>query len=175
MKIWSAFQGHNLLKTMRKTGKDGCIAKRIKSIFKILEKKPKNGTHLKKEENGIVTMQELVLLSPYRAYAQYAMPNSSALNVPFIAPKIALTSNMLNEHAINEQEKEVYNLTVEEFGVYYANDILVSNCDTAYDAIKTALIDKTLNINTKQSDAVAGMIAKQRRIISNARNSVYNA
>lgn len=175
LKIWNAFQGHNILKTMQKIGKDGYIAKRIKSIFKRLEKKPKNGTHLKKVENGTVTMQELVLLSPYSAYAQYAMRNLSALNVPFIAQKIALTSNMLNEHAKNEQEKEVYNLTVEEFGVYYANDILVSNCDTLYDAVKTALIDKTLNINTKQSDAVAAMIGKQRRIINKARESVYNS
>ena len=40
--------------------------------------------------------------------------------------------------------KEVFNLTVKDFGVYYANDILVSNCDTAYDAVNAAFIDKII-------------------------------
>ena len=38
----------------------------------------------------------------------------------------------------------VYNLTVEGYGVYYANGILVSNCDTAADAVRIALMDKML-------------------------------
>lgn len=40
--------------------------------------------------------------------------------------------------------EEVYNLTVDVYGVYYVNDILASNCDVTYDAIKLALIDKSL-------------------------------
>ena len=46
--------------------------------------------------------------------------------------------------------------------------------DTIADAIKIALIDKTLILNTKQNDQVAAMIGKQQRIITNARKSLYN-
>lgn len=40
--------------------------------------------------------------------------------------------------------KEVFSLTVETYGVYYCNGVLVRNCDTLYDACKLALIDKAL-------------------------------
>ena len=49
------------------------------------------------------------------------------------------------DHAQAElQTAVVYNLTVEGYGVYYANGILVSNCDTATDAVRIALMDKML-------------------------------
>ncbi len=51
-----------------------------------------------------------------------------------------------------ETIKPVYNLTVDIHGVYYANDILVSNCDTAYDAIKLTLIDKDPTIVGLKTD-----------------------
>ncbi len=47
-----------------------------------------------------------------------------------------------NEYSI----KPVYAITVEKYGVYYCNGILLRNCDTVYDAIKIALIDKTIYI-----------------------------
>lgn len=50
----------------------------------------------------------------------------------------------------NGDIKEVFNLTVEPFGVYYANGILVSNCDTAYDAVRVAFIEKTVYSMTNQ-------------------------
>jgi len=50
----------------------------------------------------------------------------------------------------NGDMKEVFNLTVEPYGVYYANNILVSNCDTLADAIKFGLIDKTIITLTEQ-------------------------
>lgn len=59
-------------------------------------------------------------------------------------------------HYAEETIRPVYNLTVEKFGVYYVNNILVSNCDTAYDAVKIALIDKTFNtlIESSKDDAI---------------------
>ncbi len=39
-------------------------------------------------------------------------------------------------------QQAVYNITVEDAGVYYANNILVSNCDNLADAVKLALIDE---------------------------------
>lgn len=64
-------------------------------------------------------------------------------------PKACHLKNTIPKHA---QEsvldcggiKEVFNLTVDIYGVYYANGILVSNCDVTYDAVKMALIDKNL-------------------------------
>ena len=56
---------------------------------------------------------------------------------------------------VNERHghyEDVYNLTVEGVGVYYANNILVSNCDTVYDAIQIALADKTLYNQFKPDD-----------------------
>ncbi len=46
--------------------------------------------------------------------------------------------------------------------------------DTLADAIKIALIDKTLNFNTKQNDNIAVMIAKTKRNTQKARESLYN-
>ena len=52
---------------------------------------------------------------------------------------------------IQSSIRKVYSLTVKDYGVYYCNGILVSNCDTLYDACKIALIDKTL-YNQEKSD-----------------------
>jgi hypothetical protein len=48
--------------------------------------------------------------------------------------------------------KAVYNLTVNKMHVYYANNILVSNCDTMYDAINLGLITKTIVNMAKKKD-----------------------
>jgi predicted phage terminase large subunit-like protein len=45
--------------------------------------------------------------------------------------------------------------------------------DTLADAIKIALIDKTLTFNTKQNDDFAAMITKKSRAFNEARNKLY--
>jgi hypothetical protein len=47
--------------------------------------------------------------------------------------------------------------------------------DTVSDAIKLALIDKTLIINNNQYDKTAAIIRKNQRIISEARKNIYNS
>ena len=82
--------------------------------------------------------------------SKYSMnDNSLVLSVPNNLLQEDLKQNTVmtiveREFTEEENVKPVYNLTVEHDHVYYANNILVSNCDTMYDAIKLALIDKTV-------------------------------
>jgi hypothetical protein len=88
--------------------------------------------------------------------------------------------DIIEQHAqVPAQEdldmKKVYNLKVEPYGVYYANGILVSNCDTAADAIKIALIDKAIisaHVNvvdyTKMAQELTGHQFKINRLRQNA-------
>jgi len=90
-----------------------------------------------------------------------------------IAQKYVSMSNMQNERAKDEPLRKVFNLTVEHFGVYYANNILVSNCDTAYDAIKIALIDKTLKPTAVKDNQIAAKIMGNHKAISRARENTH--
>ena len=63
--------------------------------------------------------------------------------------------------------KEVFNLTVETYGVYYANGILVSNCDNAYDAIKIALIEKTMYCVDKKSETRKQILSGMTKSFNN--------
>jgi len=46
-------------------------------------------------------------------------------------------------------------------------------CDTAYDAIKIALIDKSLNADTKQTSIIAATILQKQKSIQRARSALY--
>ena len=63
-----------------------------------------------------------------------------------------------------EPKQKVYNLTVEPYGVYYANNILVSNCDTVADAVRLALVDKAVYSNDTKSE----QIKENMRILNNS-------
>lgn len=80
---------------------------------------------------------------------------------------------MQEERVKKEELKEVFNLTVETYGVYYVNNILVSNCDTLADAIKIALIDKTLQYKTRQNTEIAGTIMSKQKNTARLRGNVY--
>lgn len=66
----------------------------------------------------------------------------------------------------------VYNLRV-DLGVYYANGVLVSNCDTMQTAIQVALIEGTLlPRETGESDEVMRALSDQMSLISNLRQRI---
>ena len=69
--------------------------------------------------------------------------------------------------------KEVFNLTVETYGVYYVNDVLVSNCDTAADAIKIALIDKLLQTNNNKKDDTVSSLYRHEADLLDAQRTAY--
>lgn len=84
------------------------------------------------------------------------------------------TAKPVQEYAQDDTVmKEVFNLTVETYGVYYVNNILSSNCDTAYDAIKIALIDKTILYNIKQNDNTAATIMQGQKSALRARSNLH--
>ena len=49
-----------------------------------------------------------------------------------------VTTQNTQENIEEEPRKKVYNIKVEDVGVYYANGILVSNCDTLMYAIQVS-------------------------------------
>lgn len=161
LKIWSVFRISNIWKNIRYKNNFMVRALKIGKFWEKLFKKPKSGIEVKKEENGIAKILRRLFARQENSRALYAMQNSSqdqyeqnyaVLNVEELL--------MQKEPATKEQELNkvsVYNLTVEKFGVYYANDILVSNCDTFADAVKLALIDKIIyNVdNEEQSQALS--------------------
>lgn len=60
----------------------------------------------------------------------------------------------------------VYNLTVDKYGVYFANDILVSNCDTLADAVRIALIDEVVSRETIHSQNNASVVKDMMNTIN---------
>jgi len=78
-----------------------------------------------------------------------------------------LAVSRVNQAPDHYDIKQVYSLTVENYGVYYCNGILLQNCDTLYDGIKIGLIDKSLykfNSKTKSAgDDVMSAIGQQMR------------
>ena len=114
--------------------------KRIKNIWKRYDHLQKNGINLKKEESGIEKNQKnngLIL----------NLQNWFVKNVKRVLPVLNLTQDSaiiiarcgIGEKGIQKNgirlirevltREKVYNITVEDDGVFYANGILVSNCD----------------------------------------------
>lgn len=139
--IWSVYQGRNILRnTLKKLEKDVLLLNGLKDWPKI-EILQKRGTQAKKEENGIAkTLKELWNAKDKSSCASIAEGN---LKKQFFLGKIVNTVNnsadgaMINTISEKKEpvKKPVYNLTTKA-GCFYANGILVSNCDTLIDAVK---------------------------------------
>lgn len=107
------------------------------------------------EQNFVVknamegTGAETYQLTP--TFAKYAKQNlrQRSKHHPLSKENVVLK----NAH-LSCQQEPVYNITIETYGVYYANGILVSNCDTLADAIQIALIEKQIvaDHNAKHTD-----------------------
>lgn len=93
--------------------------------------------------------------------------------------KIYHQKNITPQHAVAPAQedmdiKEVFSLTVDIYGVYYCNNILLQNCDTIYDGINIGLIDKSLYglVKSKETSAaneVMSAIGQQMKRQSMAR------
>ncbi len=152
LRIWSVYHVQNMLVNIFK--KD---FKKIRNWFchhwQKLVKLQKSGTLAMKEENGIQKMLTQAFSKNHHTYVQFAKSSLMDMSHQSIVPENVITPNMQEKHEKNVQKKEVFNLTVEPYGVYYANEILVSNCDTFADAIRIALIEKTLyNLNIDKNE-----------------------
>lgn len=134
--IWSVYQGSNILNCIKKTATNGVIVKKARNILMKLENSQKNGTGLKKEEGGTAKNQKDSLKkSEKQRNALNAVGNFK------LAEKQKYATGVMTQ-TINEKSeqdlKPVYNLTIASDSVYYANRVLVSNCDTLCDAVDVA-------------------------------------
>jgi len=156
LKILSAFHVRNTLNIMHLKEKVKSVHQKNLSIWKIFERKLKSGIQVMKVSLGIVKMQKQVLTSPDLSNVKNADEKL------FERPK--MLKDVERERVINggmraikeiEERKNVFNLTIEQYGTYYAENILNSNCDTMYDAIKLALIDRTvINTHVEPKDTI---------------------
>ena len=110
------------------------VANMLKDIFKKLskDKKQKNGLHtLKKSEkrllNGINQKKDL----NGTGVTEIRSGNIQKQRYVLIAEKNLKQNEMERKNTVQNlvQIEDVYNITVENAGCYYANGILVSNCD----------------------------------------------
>ena len=62
--------------------------------------------------------------------------------------QIKNAKNTVQKNAISKviKSEKVYNLTVENAGVYYANDILVSNCDSLAILINNTIAHRKISL-----------------------------
>ncbi len=172
--ILSVFHVSNILRCMRKSASNALTRLKNLSIWQKFVNKLKNGMQALKDVNGIERMQKIAFIS---------QTNSNVWNVDCNSSQIPLSLNVAakNVNALPMQEPieklvPVYNLTVEGYGVYYANGILCSNCDTAYDAVKIALIDKVvINSSTNQVDynAIGKTMFGQQQKLDNLKAKAY--
>lgn len=134
--IWSVYQGSNILRCIKKTVKNGRKVMKPKNILRIFDHLLKRGTQAKKEENGIAKIQKNNLNDlEKQKFALNAVESFKLVEKQrFATGVMTQTINERNEQGLSP----VYNLTISDDGVYYAQDILVSNCDTLCDAVDIA-------------------------------------
>lgn len=118
---WSIFRVSNIIKFL----KIGIWKKCAKTLIK-LDIWLQSGTVLLKVKDGIVNMERNVgLIESYlKRFALFVIRNTGHLFRPGLLSVIQLLADREEEVGL----KKVYNLTTEN-GLYYANCILVSNCD----------------------------------------------
>lgn len=128
--IWNYLQVRSIFPCMQKE-----IIKKIKNkLITILIKsdtKQRNGIKAKKEKNGIKNMFLNLLKNHGNGEKKGFVSNAQKNILRKLKGKNFAVINVNGESGKDkiEENQKVYNLTVEN-GVYYANNILVSNCDS---------------------------------------------
>lgn len=139
--IWSVYLWQNILKGIFKALKKDATLQNGKNFLQRTENLQKSGIKAKKDENGIGNTQrwqwkereKLLCALTVEEHSQSATLEVEQINTEkeYVT---GATTNTTSEK--NEQDKKpVYNLTTKA-GCFYANGILVSNCDTLIDAVK---------------------------------------
>lgn len=130
--IWFFYQAVNTLNFMAKKplkfGKDLKCKKQIKEV----EKCAKSGIAQKRGEIGTQnikknTLPNFILLKYVPIAEEDLIPQTTTESRQYVD---GVEISTLKENYEEKQEKIVYNITVKA-GCYYANNILVSNCDAA--------------------------------------------
>lgn len=142
--IWSVYHLSNTLKCTKKIVANGIRRKKQKSILRKFEILQRNGTEVLKEENGTENTQEKIWKEKKKQESapiveeNLHIEESEILYMMDDGVQNAVIKYGQDYTENCEAERlPVFNLTVNG-GVYFANDILVSNCDCLTDAINIA-------------------------------------
>lgn len=130
--IWFFYHTANTLKFIAKELQRFGKGLKCKKQIKEEEKDAKSGTIQKREEIGIQNIKKNTLpnftLQKYALTAEENLiPLTTTENRQYVD---GVEISTLKENYVGKQKKRVYNITVRA-GCYYANNILVSNCDAA--------------------------------------------
>lgn len=126
---WSVYQGLNILKSIEKKIAEGVESLNKSNFYPEYESLQKNGMQAKRVELGTNSMPKKLWT---RREKQKCVPTAEGHlkhAVTQLSAKDVTTQNT-QENIEEESRKKVYNIKVKDVGVYYANGILVSNCDT---------------------------------------------
>jgi predicted phage terminase large subunit-like protein len=134
----SVYHAKNILKDIGKRlwifGKDRKCKKQMQEV----ERNVKSGTQVKKDISGIQSIRKNISnLSCKNKYANRAVKSSEHLQTQDIKQCATNVEIESCTSSLDNQKKIVYNIQTEA-GCYYANGILVSNCDTLCDAVDVA-------------------------------------
>lgn len=145
---WNVFRASNILKSMQKKGVIVLAPLRNWRIWKKSDHLQKRGMQVKKEESGTVKMPKS-MLTRFSMSVKKLVSNAIKFLLPKRIEPLSVEIIVVQEiDAKEERLQPVYNITVEDAGVYYANDILVSNCDTLADAARMVFIDEIVSRGT---------------------------
>ena len=147
IQILNVYHAKNILKNIENLeemfGKDQKCKKRMQEE----ERDVKNGIIQKMVKNGIASIKKIISQKfSLKKYALNAEKSSTRLTTQDIKQ---CAENVEIEYCTEKLDKEkrtVYNITVEK-GCYYANNILVSNCDNVTYAIDIAYRKSPMRIN----------------------------
>jgi hypothetical protein len=171
--IWKklGFKLHNGIKALKVVSG---IVKMLKNVHqKYFMKENVYALNVGKSSLQKETQKDAVLIVK-KEYIEEILPTSKP--IVFSAekdslPEINIQKREIERHVpeyVREEQQVVYNITVKDCGVYYANDILVSNCDTLYDGVKLGIIDNVImnftpnkvNLDTEKSKVIMGTFQK---------------
>ena len=109
----------------------GLKAKLAKNCCLKSEKKRKLGINLKKEDSGIECMQRSSILDAKNTEKEFANGVEKSLSQGMLTKNSVVQTTNLTLVCVEKRKemKPVYNITVRDHHCFFANGVLVSNCD----------------------------------------------
>lgn len=143
--IWNVYHLGNIWNYIKKTAKDMVNPKKLKNTLKKLGNWLLNGINLKKGENGIkATLNNLWTIEKKKEFVQTADANLKAIQHQKEMESYLMVDGVRDvigeigldyTDSFKEEKLPVWNLKIDG-GVYFANNVLVSNCDALIYALK---------------------------------------
>jgi len=135
-KILRFFRGDSTKEIMYWNGsKIRNMLKKTEKVSLKLKKKLKNGTEQKKAKNGtgntglnLLGLLRNILINVLFVVISFILQELIKLNI--VLQNVGLKAITIETAELIKTKTKVYNITVDEDQVYYANDILVSNSDS---------------------------------------------